>query len=91
MYGYIMAHRMQITLDDRQYERLNREAQRTGASLAELIRRAVDRAYGAELTVDEKLRIVDATAGALGDGWGTRKDTEDGERHDQAQERVRER
>jgi hypothetical protein len=86
-----MAHRMQITLDDRQYERLNREAERTGASLAELIRRAVDRAYGAELTVDEKLRILDATAGALGDDWGLRKDAEEDERHGRAGDRVRDR
>ena len=61
-----MAHRMQITLDDRQYDRLRREAERTGASIAELVRRAVDRAYGAELTVEEKLRLLDETAGALG-------------------------
>ena len=56
---------MQITLDDRQYERLRREAERTGASLAELIRRAVDRAYGADLTLDEKRRLLHETAGAL--------------------------
>jgi hypothetical protein len=62
-----MAHRMQITLDDRQYERLREEADRTGAPLAELIRRAIDRAYGSDLTVDEKLRLLDATAGALRD------------------------
>lgn len=61
------AHRMQITLEERQYERLRQEAERTGASIAELVRRAVDRAYGAELTVDEKLRLLDATAGALGE------------------------
>jgi hypothetical protein len=60
-----MAHRMQITLDDRQYERLRSEAERTGASIAELIRRAVDARYGADLTLDEKLRILDATSGAL--------------------------
>jgi hypothetical protein len=59
-----MAHRMQITLDDRQYERLRLEADRTGASIAELVRRAVNRAYGAELTVEEKLRLLDETAGA---------------------------
>jgi hypothetical protein len=58
---------MQITLDDRQYERLREEADRTGAPLAELIRRAIDRAYGSDLTVDEKLRLLDATAGALRD------------------------
>ena len=56
---------MQITLDDRQYERLRREAERTGASLAELIRRAVDRSYGADLTLDEKRRLLHETAGAL--------------------------
>ena len=57
---------MQITLDDRQYERLRREAERTGASLAELIRRAVDRSYGADLSVEEKRRLLQETAGALG-------------------------
>jgi hypothetical protein len=62
-----MAHRMQITLDDRQYERLRQEADRTGASLAELVRRAVDRAYGADLSVEEKRRLLRETAGALGD------------------------
>ena len=60
-----MAHRMQITLEERQYERLRQEAERTGASIAELVRRAIDRAYGSELTVEEKLRLLDATAGAL--------------------------
>jgi hypothetical protein len=60
-----MAHRMQITLDDRQYQRLRAEAERTGASIAELVRRAVDARYGADLTLDEKLRILDATSGAL--------------------------
>ena len=62
-----MAHRMQITLADHQYERLRQEAERTGASLAELVRRAVDRAYGADLTLDEKRRLLQETAGALGE------------------------
>ncbi len=59
-----MAHRTQITLDDRQYERLRRESDRTGASLAELIRRAIDRTYGAEGTLEDKLRAIDESAGA---------------------------
>jgi predicted DNA-binding protein len=59
-----VAHRTQITLDDRQYERLRRESERTGASLAELIRRAIDRTYGAERTLEDKLRAIDETAGA---------------------------
>ncbi|HWT92413.1 MAG TPA: ribbon-helix-helix protein, CopG family [Solirubrobacteraceae bacterium] len=61
-----MAHRMQITLADRQYERLRQEAERTGASLAELVRRAVDRAYGTDLSLEEKRRLLHETAGALG-------------------------
>lgn len=68
-----MAHRMQITLADRQYERLRREAERTGASLAELVRRAVDRAYGADLSLEEKRRLLHETAGAL-DGTGVAAD-----------------
>ena len=59
-----MAHRTQITLDDRQYERLREEAERSGASLAELIRRAIDRTYGAEGTVEDRLRAIDASSGA---------------------------
>jgi hypothetical protein len=86
-----MAHRMQITLDDAQYQRLRAEAQRTGASLAELIRRAVDARYGEELTVEEKLQILDRTAGALGEEWGGRKDEEERERRERAADRVRER
>jgi hypothetical protein len=62
-----MAHRMQITLDDRQYERLREEADRTGASIAELVRRAIDRAYGAGLSLEDKRRLLQETAGALGD------------------------
>ena len=60
-----MAHRMQITLADRQYERLRQEAERTGASLAELVRRAVDRADGTDLSLEEKRRLLHETAGAL--------------------------
>jgi hypothetical protein len=41
-----MSHRTQITLTDEQYERLCRESRQTGASLAELVRRALDQAYG---------------------------------------------
>jgi hypothetical protein len=36
---------MQISLTERQYEVLNDEAHRTGLSIAELVRRAIDRAY----------------------------------------------
>jgi hypothetical protein len=82
---------MQITLDDAQYERLRQEAERTGASLAELIRRALNEKYRAELTIDEKLRIVEETAGALGEGWGQRMDEQERARRERAAQRVRDR
>ena len=40
-----MSRRTQITLTDRQHALLVDEAQRTGLSLAELVRRSVDRVY----------------------------------------------
>jgi hypothetical protein len=47
--GYIhrrtMSRRTQITLTDRQHDFLQTEAVRTGLSMAELIRRAVDGTY----------------------------------------------
>jgi hypothetical protein len=45
VYTYIMGRRTQITLTDRQHALLHDESFRTGLSLAELIRRAVDRTY----------------------------------------------
>jgi len=41
-----MSRRTQITLTDAQYELLRRESERTGTSLAELVRRAIARTYG---------------------------------------------
>ncbi len=40
-----MTRRLQISLTERQYDVLNGEANRTGLSMAELIRRLVDRAW----------------------------------------------
>lgn len=45
MYISSMGRRTQITLTDRQHAFLHDEASRTGLSLAELIRRAVDSTY----------------------------------------------
>lgn len=42
-----MSHRTQITLTDDQYARLRNESTRSGLALAELVRRAVERSYGA--------------------------------------------
>jgi ribbon-helix-helix CopG family protein len=45
VYTYIISRRTQITLDDRQHAFLRDEARRTGLSMAELVRRAVDATY----------------------------------------------
>ncbi len=45
-----MSHRTQITLEDDQYARLQRESRETGLGLAELVRRALDQVYGASST-----------------------------------------
>jgi hypothetical protein len=45
VYTYIMSRRTQVTLTDRQHAFLVSEAVRTGLSLAELVRRAVDGTY----------------------------------------------
>ena len=57
-----MSHRLQVTLDDNIYEALQSEAERTGASLAELVRRSVAERLGV-LTVDDRVAILDRTAG----------------------------
>jgi hypothetical protein len=55
-----MTHRTQITLEDEQYIRLVAESEQSGLSLAELIRRAVDRVYGDRSTA-ERLRALDVS------------------------------
>lgn len=62
-----MAHRTQITLTDAQYENLRAEARRTGASLSELVRRAVGSAYGQVHSSDTE----NALAASFG-AWGER-------------------
>jgi len=62
-----MTHRTQITLEDEQYERLLAEASATGLSLAELVRRAVDREYG-PATADERRAALDISFGAVRTG-----------------------
>lgn len=59
-----MSHRTQLTLEDEQYERLLALADESGLSLAELVRRAVDRVYGPGAT-DGRLRALDLSFG----GW----------------------
>jgi hypothetical protein len=65
-----MAHRMQITLEDRQYGLLQRESDRSGASIAALIRRAIDTAYEVDLDTEQRLALLEEGFGA----WAARED-----------------
>jgi hypothetical protein len=57
-----MAHRTQITLTDAQYEALVQRSARTGLSLAELTRRALDSTY--RLPADPASDAIGASFGA---------------------------
>ena len=57
-----MSRRTQITLSDAQYERLKRESERSGTSLAELVRRALHLAYGTPIEGADA--ALDASFGA---------------------------
>ncbi len=56
-----MSRRTQITLSDRQHAFLTIEAERTGLSMAELIRRAVDSTY--RPSVRPKVRGIELSVG----------------------------
>lgn len=68
-----MSHRTQITLTDEQYERLQSEVERTGSSMAELVRRAIDRTYLPDTEVERRLAGLRASAGV----WADRDDIGD--------------
>jgi len=55
--------RTQIYLGDDERELLDRMSEATGASLSELIRRAIRSTYRRELTKEEKLEALRRTAG----------------------------
>jgi hypothetical protein len=61
-----MSHRLQVTLDDELFQALQSEADRTGASLAEVVRRSVAERFGV-LSVAERLALLDRTAGMWAD------------------------
>jgi hypothetical protein len=63
-------HRTQVTLTDAQYVRLRGESARSGLSLAELVRRALDERYEAVSTPD-RLRLLDSAFGA----WTQREES----------------
>ena len=56
-------HRTQITLTDAQYARLRDESAKSGHSLAELVRRALDEHYEA-VSPPDRLRLLDSAFGA---------------------------
>jgi len=58
-------HRTQVYLTDEQRRRLARRAADDGISQAEIIRRILDRDLGIESGIDDRLAVVDATAGLL--------------------------
>ena len=57
----------QIYLGDDERALLDRESRITGASASELIRRAIRRTYGSELTKEERLAALRAAAGTWAD------------------------
>jgi hypothetical protein len=61
-----MSHRLQVTLDDDLFQALQSEADRTGASLAEVVRRSVAERLGV-LSVADRLAILHRTAGIWAD------------------------
>jgi hypothetical protein len=60
-------HRTQVYLTDAQRQRLARRAADEGASQAEVIRRILDRELGILRGTDDRVAVVDATAGVLAD------------------------
>lgn len=65
MYGYIM-HRTQVLLEEQQYRRLKEESARTGRSIGELVREAIDLEYG-DHSRDALLEALDDSYGAWAD------------------------
>jgi hypothetical protein len=80
--------RTQIYLGDDELELLDRAAQLTGASRSELVRRAVRSVFGAQ-TKAERLRALEASAGAWGDRAVTGSEYVDAVRSDGSARRAR--
>jgi hypothetical protein len=59
--------RTQIYLGDDERVLLDRMSKATGASASELIRRAIRSTYRLELTTEEKLRLLESSAGSWRD------------------------
>ena len=59
--------RTQIYLGDDERELLERMSKATGASASELVRRAIRSTYRIELSTEEKLRLLESSAGSWKD------------------------
>lgn len=59
-------HRTQILLEDEQYTRLKSESVRTGKSIGELVRTAIDKEYGEFSGEDYRQRLRQAFRDAAG-------------------------
>lgn len=59
--------RTQIYLGDDERELLERMSRATGASASELVRRAIRSTYRIELSAEEKLRLLESSAGSWKD------------------------
>jgi hypothetical protein len=55
-----MSHRTQITLTNEQYETVLAESKRSGLSIAELTRRALDRSYGTARQREVRQALLDS-------------------------------
>lgn len=63
-----MSHRLQITLTDEQYAMLKQQSAETGASIATLVRRALEPDGGRRsMTTPERLALLGKSAGAWSD------------------------
>jgi N-acetylmuramoyl-L-alanine amidase len=70
-----MTRRLQILIDDARYAILERESQRTGRAVAELIRDAVDARYGVDRDVRQAAyAVVMAAAPMPVEEWATMKE-----------------
>jgi len=56
-----MSHRLQVLLSQEQYAFLNGEADRSSVSMAELVRRAIDTAYG--VGHERRVHVITHTLG----------------------------
>jgi predicted DNA-binding protein len=56
--------RTQISLRESQKELLDKESERTGRSISDLIRESIDRRFGGSLSTEEALEALSLSAGA---------------------------